>query len=329
VKNCPYGFRIVGAIWEARRLVDATAALAGYAACDERAEVQREAYLSAYQFGEDFRRLLHETGSPAGFLGPCWSPWLWFDIDHENDLDLAHREAKRLSMTLYERYKLGDEDLLLFFSGAKGFHVGLPTAIWLPEPSAQFHKTARRFVEQIAQLATVTVDVGVFDRVRAFRAPNSRHPKTGLHKRRFSFDELAGLSLDRILDLSRNPAPFDLPQPAGTSDQAAADWQAAADLVVSETISQAARRVVTGGTPTLNRATLDFIRQGAGPGDRHRLLFSAAANLGEFGCSPALALALLEESALDSGLSPKDVRRQIECGIAASTSKRRDEEGTV
>ena len=111
--TCPYGFRIVGATCEARRLVNATAALAGYAACDDRAELRRESYLSAFQFGEDFRLYMDETGSPAGFSGPCFSPWLWIDIDHANDLDRAHREAKRLSMTLYERYKLGDEDLSL------------------------------------------------------------------------------------------------------------------------------------------------------------------------------------------------------------------------
>lgn len=50
-------------------------------------------------------------------------------------------------------------------------------------------------------------------------------------------------------------------------------------------------------------------------GDRHRLLFSAAANLAEFGCPPALAHELLTESALDSGLPPKEVRRQIDCGL--------------
>ena len=50
-------------------------------------------------------------------------------------------------------------------------------------------------------------------------------------------------------------------------------------------------------------------------GDRHRLLFSAAANLAEFGCPPALAHALLSEAGLDSGLSPADVRRQIDCGL--------------
>ncbi len=52
-------------------------------------------------------------------------------------------------------------------------------------------------------------------------------------------------------------------------------------------------------------------------GDCHneRRLFSAAANLADFSCGFELAWALLSESALDSGLSPSEVRRQIECGL--------------
>lgn len=315
-----FGYRIVGNTWEARRVVDAAAALAGYAACDDRAEVHREAYLSAFQFGEDFRRLLLNTGSTAGYSGPCWSPWLWFDIDAEGDLERAYREAARLGMTLYGRYKPGDDDLLIFFSGSKGFHVGMPTVLWSPAPSADFAKTARRFAEHAAELATVTIDAGVYDRVRAFRAPNSRHPKTGLHKRRFTLDELTGLSLERIVELSREPAPFDVPEPTGASETAAADWQAAADLVTGEGEAKAVRRAAGNGSPTLNRSTLDYIRNGADQGDRHRLLFSASANLAELGCPSALAVALLEESALDSGLPPKDVRRQIDCGLAVAPS---------
>ncbi len=79
----------------------------------------------------------------------------------------------------------------------------------------------------------MTIDAGVYDRVRAFRAPNSRHPKTGLHKRRLSFDELLG-PLDVILELAKTPAPFDVPTVTKTSDQAAADWQAAAALVTEK-----------------------------------------------------------------------------------------------
>lgn len=37
--------------------------------------------------------------------------------------------------------------------------------------------------------------------------------------------------------------------------------------------------------------------------------------LAEFGCAFHLAWALLSESALDTGLSPAEVRRQIECGL--------------
>jgi len=312
-----FGFRIVGGCFETRRLVDAAAALSAYAACDDRAEVGREAYLSAFQFGEDFRRHLEDNqGSTAGYSGPCWSPWLWFDVDRE-DLEEALRDVRRLVAALEERYRPGDDDLLAFFSGSKGFHIGLPTVLWSPAPGPDFHRTARRFAEHVAGLAGVTIDGGVYDRVRAFRAPNSRHPKTGLHKRRLLADELAGLSLAAILGLAKEPAPFDLPTPARRSDQAATDWTAAADQVARESEAKAARCAAGNGSPTLNRATLEFIRDGAGTGDRHRLLFSAAANLREFNCPSALAVALLEEPALDSGLPPKEVRRQIECGLAA------------
>ena len=317
---CPYGFRIIGSTWEPRRLVDAGRAFAAYASCDSRAGVDREAYLSAFQFGEDFRQLLTDTGSTAGFLGDCWSPWLWFDIDRDELAD-ALKDVRRLTACLDERYRLPDDALLVFFSGSKGFHVGLPTALWLPKASETFHRVARAFAEHVAELAGLTIDAGVYDRVRAFRAPNSRHPKTGLHKRRLSLDELSGLSLDVILALSAKPEPFDLPDPPRANDQAAADWQAASRQVEQQAEAKAVRRVDGTDGATLNRQTLAFIREGADTGDRHRMLFSAAANLAEFGCPSALAVVLLEESALDSGLSPKDVRRQIECGLASVGSE--------
>ena len=65
----------------------------------------------------------------------------------------------------------------------------------------------------------------------------------------------------------------------------------------------------------MNRLTLEFIRDGADNGERHKLLFSAAANLAEFGCPGPLAHALLTEPARDGGLSPSDVRRQKESGV--------------
>ena len=74
-------------------------------------------------------------------------------------------------------------------------------------------------------------------------------------------------------------------------------------------------KTFAGDRSELNRSTLEFIRDGADQGERHRMLYSAAANLAELGCSLRLASALLTDAALDSGLPPADVRRAIENGI--------------
>ena len=318
------GFRIVGPCTNERRLVDWQAAFVGYAALDERAEVNREAYLSAFTFGEDFRQHLDATGSTKGFDGVCGAEFVWFDIDR-TDLEVARRDAARLCLRLTERYSLDDDGLLIFFSGSKGFHLGLPTDLWQPSASLTFHRTARRLAEGLAAAAQVTIDGGVYDKVRAFRAPNSRHQKTGLHKRALTLDELMRLSVERIQDLAREPRAFDVPTINTQSEQAAADWLDAVQAMEREADAIQQRRASNrtsgngsarlNGSTRLNRATLDFIRDGATSGDRHRVLFSAAANLAEFGCSSELARELLTEAALDSGLSPSDVRRQIECGL--------------
>jgi hypothetical protein len=311
-----FGFRIVGPTTNDRRLTDWSAAFRGCCECDDRAEPNRESYLSAFCFGDAFRAHLAATGSPKGYAGATWAPWLWFDIDRD-DIDQATRDARRLAAGLTDRFGLDGDELLAFFSGSKGFHVGLPLSVCgLPGPSTNFHLACRRFAEAVASRSSVAVDSGVYDRIRPFRAPNSRHRKTGLHKRRLTFGELMGLSTRRILELAATPEGFDIPDPAPVADQAVRDWLAAVESVEKEHRAAETRRGTIGKADAkLNRSTLEFIRDGATTGDRHRRLFSAAANLAEFGCSLELAVALLTEAALDSGLSPSDVRRQIECGF--------------
>jgi hypothetical protein len=320
-----FGFRVVGNCENERRLVDAAAAFHGHAECDARAEVASECYLSAFQFADDFAEYLETTGSTKGFDGPCWAPWLWFDVDREHDIDRAATDARRLAAFLVERFALDGDGLLLFHSGSKGFHVGLPTALWLPEPSKPFNKVARRFAVTMAELAGVSVfdprrgsriDESVYDKQRLFRAPNSRHPKTGRHKRRFSFDELLGLSVGAMLKLAETPAPFDIPPPPARNTQAVADWQAAVEQVAREAEAMAQRRAAN-GSAKLNRGTLELIRnvEPIAAGDRHRLLFSAAANLAECGCPSELAHQLLTETGRDCGLPPSEVKRQIDCGL--------------
>ncbi len=310
-----YGFRIVGDCRNERRLTDWQKAFAAYADCDYRADVDKESYLSAFTFGPAFADFLNSTGSTKGYNGDCFALWLWLDIDRENDQQAARTDAQQLCASICERYDLDGNELLIFFSGSKGFHIGLPTSLFRAEPSTGFNRFARCFAERLADSITVAIDNGVYDKVRAFRAPNSRHSRTGLHKRCLTFDELLKVKTNAIVERASEPEPFEISEPPETNQRAVDDWQGAIDQVACQLKAAKQRRANLNGSSTLNRATREFIQDGASLGDRHRLLFSAAANLAEFGCSSELAHALLAESALDAGLPPKEVKRQIECGL--------------
>jgi hypothetical protein len=320
------GIRVVGPTWTRRIVVDHAAAFAGYAAADPLASVDREGYLSAFRFASDFRQYFADNGnSEREYGGVCWSDWLWLDVDR-TDLGRALDDARRLAATILSLYAdLDGDDLLLFFSGSKGCHVGIPTAAWQPEPDPHFHRFARAFCERLAALAGVAIDAGVYSLTRLFRAPNSRHRKTGRHKRRFDFDSFMGMKLESIERLAERPEPFEVPAAQATCEAAAADWQAAVAWTRRQADTQAARQAaLADGAPALNRQTLDFIREGADEGNRHRRLYSATRNLAELGCPTALAHALLTDAALDCGLTPRDVHRQIECGLKDHGKLQRD-----
>lgn len=320
----PHGFRIVGPCTGDRRRVDAARAFQAYCACDARAGVDREAYLSAFQFDDGFAEHLARTGSPAGFTGSTWSPFVWLDVDRDEaagGIARALDDTKRLVNALDERFGVPRQVLVPFVSGGKGFHLGIPTALWAPTASADFHAVARQFAETVAAAAGVAVDVGVFDRVRAFRAPNSRHPKSGLHKRYIESGVLECVTVNGVLSMARTPEPFDVPGTNGveSADMLVALWDKAARVVADKAAAAEQRRVeIANGdrAASVNRKTLAFLAGEVVEGERANLLFSAALNLAEVGCSPAAVRALLTERALDTGLPPKEVSRQIECGIA-------------
>lgn len=312
VSDFRFGFRVLGGRDRDRKLVDWSAAFLAHLQDDERANNSQESYLSAFQFAGDFREHLQGTGTTKGFSGPTWAQWLWFDIDRD-DIATALEDTIRLIVALEQRWNVSSESMLRFFSGSKGFHVGIPTALWTPQPDVNFHLICRHFAECLATLADVVIDAGVYDRVRLFRAPNSRHPRTGLHKRLIGFDELFQIQPAGILDAARHPQDAVLPEPPHVSDRAVSDWMDAARAAGSTT-----QRLQDRPTEQLNAATLALIRSGALQGDRHRMAYSAARNLADCKCPLDLIHSLLTPALRDAGLAPSDIRRQIECGVKDS-----------
>lgn len=144
---------------------------------------------------------------------------------------LALCEARRLAGAILDRYReLDEDDLLIFLSGGKGVHIGLPT-IWHPEPSPHFNVVAKLFCLDLAERAKLVIDSLIYSKTRLFRAPNSRHPKSRLFKRRLSLDELTHLKPEAIVDLARHPEPFRIPSGPAICLSAADDWEKARRVV--------------------------------------------------------------------------------------------------
>ncbi len=311
----PAGFRVVGGPQAERRTVDWAAAFRACCAADPAAEPHRESYLSLFTYGLELPAYIRANGSTRGYRGLAAARRLWFDIDRP-DPGAGLAACRTLVGRLLEEVReLDDNSPLYFFSGSKGFHVGvpLPPGAGVPHPSVP--AACGLMAGALSAMAGVSIDGTIYDRVRLFRAPNSRHPKTGLHKVRLEYDELMGLDIAGIRGLAAAPRPFDPPGDAGpVAAKLTEAWAAA--LSDAETSGRARTAGRSGPLPgRVNRATLDFIRGGAAEGERGVRLFQAAANLGEYGASEALAFALLEEPGLDSGLPPAEVRRQIACGL--------------
>ena len=308
-----FGFRALGREAERKETVWQSAFRA-HVEADPRAMTAGECYLSHFMFPDEFRAHLATTGSTAGYTGPTWLQWLVFDIDVADDIDEALRQARRLAAWLVDRFKLEPDDLMFFYSGSKGFHVLIPSSLWGGTPAASFHDYARRFAETLAINADVKIDSGVYARVNLLRAPNSKHRKTGRYKVQLRYDELLNLKPEAIFEIAAEPREGWIPEPVGVNSEAADCWREIVKLVDDDKTASTERRS-SNGIAKLNPTTRAVLVEGSFVGDRHRELFSSAANLAEFSTVEELAFALLTPCGLNSGLSPSDVQRQIACGL--------------
>lgn len=110
--------------------------------------------------------------------------YVWFDLDHEDtDGQLALDQAKEFIKWM------GIEDASIWYSGSKGFHIGIHKSyLEIPNTIA-----VDKFLKNLAtNLKTKfsTIDTSVYNPNRKFRAPWSKHEKTGRYKVKVNFEEL-------------------------------------------------------------------------------------------------------------------------------------------
>ncbi|WP_165249235.1 hypothetical protein [Paludisphaera soli] len=310
--TAPIGFRVVGATENRREVVSYRKAMLAYCHADPAVQPALPAFLSAFAFPVAFRDHVAATGSTRAYAGPVGVPALNFDLDR-TDPAAALSDARRLSYYLADRYAC---DIVVAFSGGKGYHVSVPTGGFIaPSPAA--HRVAGALAVRLAGEVGVDIDTGFYDAVRLWRAPNSRHSRSGLHKVRLDLDDLLYLDPAGVRRLAVDPIPYDPPFAQAPPLRLVDDWREAARQVDRDDQARCERHAGAPRGGRINPSTRLLLTDptAVAVGERHKVVFSAAADLAGFGTVEALVAALVTDPALDTGLPPGEVARQIACGI--------------
>lgn len=181
-----------GSVYDSGKLADARKAWA----MGQRAEHKGVAYHSAFFFTEDVRKHVEESAqkndkkkpSLRGYRGKHWAPYMLFDIDNHDfreNPELGKAQADDVLRVLTERLGIDVENILITFSGNKGYHLYIPTSAFDPDPSEDFGRRLRHIVQHgIWPLLDSTifpnvkeVDWQLYDAIRVYRAVNSKHEK--------------------------------------------------------------------------------------------------------------------------------------------------------
>lgn len=144
--------------------------------------------------------------SKADIIAP-----LYIDIDgkslNSKDYNTAKKEAISVIQILKNNFFLKQDDMEIFFSGSKGFHVIVPAEVLGIQPCKNLNIIYKSFVQKMESMIkdSSCIDTGIYDSRRLFRLPNTINSKTGAHKIQITEEELRALSVSDMLSLAENP----------------------------------------------------------------------------------------------------------------------------
>jgi len=144
------------------------------------------------------------NNSIADYKGDCFADMIWFDVDDE--LETAQTTAVRLVKHLNDKYGVKYHQTMKYFSGKKGFHIGIPIGfIEGVEMSDKFPSQVKTFCTFIASEIGIKIDAAIYNHTRIFRLPNSLHGDSGLYKIPITTNELFTLTVDELKALASKP----------------------------------------------------------------------------------------------------------------------------
>ena len=129
----------------------------------------------------------------SNFIGPLY---LDLDIDDiENNFLKIKQDLFLIIRRLTTQFSIKTDDIEIYFSGSKGFHVLISEDIFGFEPSKDLNKAYKKIATDLKTYTiNKTVDTKIYDNRRLFRVVNSINGKTGLYKVPIEFNTIRDMN---------------------------------------------------------------------------------------------------------------------------------------
>lgn len=135
---------------------------------------------------------------------------MYFDLDYniksDNDYEKIKKDVIKIILYFQSYFKIRPEDIEIYFSGNKGFHILIDSVILGISPCSNLNIIYKEWTKYVSYILNIdTIDLKIYDRKRLFRIPNTVNKKTGLYKIPIQLKELYQLSFSDILEMSKMP----------------------------------------------------------------------------------------------------------------------------
>ena len=142
--------------------------------------IDKDTYMSLYDFDDSIKDYFGKKNTLSGFDGLVYIPDEFIlDVDGKDKDDLDNARKKAIGLLLL----LDDLDIpyRLYFSGNKGFHVGIPGTAFRWKPDRNLHLKVKDALNNASIFDYA--DPSVTDKTRLIRVANTKNLKGGLWKR--------------------------------------------------------------------------------------------------------------------------------------------------
>jgi len=171
--------------------------------------IDKDTYMSLYDYDDEVKDYYAENKTLSGFNGTLYIPDEFIlDVDGKDASDLVNAKAKTIKLLeilddLHIPYRI-------YFSGNKGFHVGIPGTAFRWQPDVNLHLK----VKDALTAADIFkyADPSVTDKTRLIRVLNTRNSKANLYKCYLKKDMFLKLNIDTLIEYARFPRESDFPE---------------------------------------------------------------------------------------------------------------------